>query len=50
MEMIIKYGRPVRAWIGVYGINITPEIAQAYDLPVNEGVMIVKIMPRSQHT
>ncbi len=45
INMVMKYGRAVRAWIGIYGTNITPEIAKAYDLPVEEGVMIIKVTP-----
>ncbi len=43
--MIEKYGRPVRAWIGVYVTSITPELASIYNLPVRRGLVIVKVLP-----
>lgn len=47
LEMIRKYGAPVRAWLGIYVTPVTNEVATLYDLPVNEGVIIVNIVPGS---
>ena len=42
-----KYGRPVRAWIGVYVMQLTPEISSAYNLPIDKGLLVVKVVPGS---
>lgn len=44
LEHIRKYGRAVRAWIGVYVVDITPELAKTYRLPVSNGVIVVKVL------
>ncbi|MEM4433637.1 MAG: trypsin-like peptidase domain-containing protein [Thermosphaera sp.] len=45
IAMIEKYGRPVRAWIGVYVAPLNPTIASLYRLPVKEGLLVVKSIP-----
>lgn len=45
IEMVNKYGRPLRAWIGVYVAPINPTMAALYKLPVREGLLIVKVIP-----
>lgn len=47
VEMLKKYGRPVRGWIGVYVVQITPDIAAAYNLPATKGLLVVKVVPES---
>ena len=47
VEMIIKYGRPVRAWIGVYVAPLNPTMAALYKLPVTEGLLIARVIPGS---
>lgn len=44
LEMIETYGRPVRAMIGVYAVSITPQLASAYRLPLNRGLLIVRVI------
>jgi len=45
LEMLRKYGRPIRAWIGVYVASVTKTAATMMKLPVSEGVIVVKVVP-----
>jgi len=36
-----------RPWIGIVGLTITPELSRYYDLPVERGVLITKVIERS---
>ncbi|MEM4557423.1 MAG: trypsin-like peptidase domain-containing protein [Desulfurococcaceae archaeon] len=45
ISMISKYGRPLRAWIGVYVAPLNPTTAALYKLPVNEGLLVVRVVP-----
>ncbi len=45
VDMVRKYGRPVRAWIGVYVAQVTKELAATYGLPVSEGLVVAKVVP-----
>jgi serine protease Do len=47
IEMIKKYGKPLRAWIGVYVMPLNPTISALYRIPVQEGLLIVRIIPGS---
>ncbi len=47
IAMVEKYGKPLRAWIGVYVAPLTAEIASMLGTPVREGVIIVRVMPRT---
>lgn len=47
VQMIEKYGRPIRAWIGVYVAPLNPNLSALYRLPVNEGLLVVKSIPGS---
>lgn len=40
ISQLLSSGSASRAYIGVYGINITPEVASAYDLPVKSGTYL----------
>jgi serine protease Do len=40
-------GISVRPWLGIIGLSITEEIARYYDLPVERGVLVTKVMERS---
>ncbi len=45
IELVRRYGKPIRAWIGAYVAQITPEVASAYGLPINKGLIIVRVAP-----
>jgi len=47
IEMIRKYGRALRAWIGIYVMPLNPTISALYRIPVQEGLLIVRIIPGS---
>lgn len=47
IEMIKKYGHPIRAWLGVYVAPLTKEIASLYGLSISEGLIVIQVMPRS---
>lgn len=40
LNNIIKNGTAERAYIGVYYVTITPDVAKAYDLPVSSGAYL----------
>lgn len=45
IEIIRKYGRPLRAWIGVYVAPLNPTTSSIYRLPVKEGLLVVRVVP-----
>jgi len=47
IEIVNKYGRPLRAWIGVYVAPVNPTMAALYKLPVTEGLLVVRVIPGS---
>lgn len=32
-------------WLGISGLDITPELAQEWDLPVKTGILVMEVMP-----
>jgi serine protease DegS len=44
MQEILQHGRPLRGWLGVEAQAITPQIAKAFELEKNEGVVVVGVM------
>ena len=40
LSQLIEKGTATRAYLGVYSVEITPDIAKEYDLPVNAGVYL----------
>ena len=40
LAQLIETGKAERAYLGVYSAEITPEVAKAYNLPVNSGAYI----------
>ena len=42
LSQLLESGSASRAYIGVYGINITPEIAKEYELPVTAGTYLYR--------
>jgi len=45
-ELIAK-GKVVRPWIGIYGAEITPRVEKEYDLAVDQGVYVFRVIPDS---
>ncbi len=44
---ILTHGRVMRPWLGVSSLNMTPEIASYYNLPVEKGALVIGVMPNS---
>jgi S1-C subfamily serine protease len=44
---IILYGSYARPWLGISGVSLNRQIAEYYDLPVEHGVLVAKVTPRS---
>ncbi len=42
-EDLIRYGKPRRAYLGLEGMQLWPELAEALDLPVGEGILIERV-------
>ena len=40
LENIIEHNSSDRAYLGIYSINITPDVAKAYNLPVSTGAYL----------
>jgi serine protease Do len=47
LDQLIKYGRVVKPWLGIYGVTITPQLSEYYGLPVSSGVLVVDVAPES---
>jgi serine protease Do len=47
MDDIIKNGKVIRGWLGVYIQNITPELAKALKLNTTKGVLVSKVQDGS---
>ena len=44
MEQILKQGRVVRGWLGIAGQDITPELAESFDLKERRGVLVSGVL------
>jgi S1-C subfamily serine protease len=44
---LLQNGKVAHAYLGILGQAITPELAQAYKLPVNAGVLVAKVTTKS---
>jgi len=44
---LITSGRVARPWLGISGIGMTQDLAEAIGLSVNEGVLVVRVIPGS---
>ena len=44
MEGLINDGQVTRGWIGIEPRDLTPEIAQTFNLPVSQGVLITGVL------
>ncbi len=39
---IMEHGRVIRPWLGIFGIGVTPELAEYYNLGAKEGVLVTR--------
>lgn len=44
MDQILKHGRVIRGWLGVAGQDVTPALAESFDLPESNGVLITSVL------
>jgi serine protease DegQ len=44
LEEIIKHGQVVRGWVGIESQDITPELANSFDLPRESGAIIAGVV------
>lgn len=44
MESLIRDGQVTRGWIGVEPRDLTPEMAETFNLPVKDGVLITGVL------
>ena len=47
LSQIEKYGRILRPWIGIYGLDVNPVIAYQLGLSKPAGVLIIRVVPGS---
>lgn len=47
LEDIVRYGRVTRPWLGVIGIDVSRELARRFNLTVDAGVLVMRIIPES---
>jgi S1-C subfamily serine protease len=45
-ELIAK-GRVSHPWLGISGLSVTPETSRVLDLPIQHGVLVVRVSPKS---
>ncbi len=46
-QEILESGRVSRSWIGISGIDVTPQLARRYSLQAESGFLIAEVVPRS---
>jgi len=46
-HQLIKYGKVERGMLGVYGQNLTPDLAKALDVDADTGVVVTQVVPDS---
>ena len=46
MQQILEKGHVVRPWLGIYGTTLNETLSRRYNLPAEEGVLVVEVDPR----
>jgi S1-C subfamily serine protease len=46
-EQLLKHGKVERGQLGIVVQNLTPELIQAFDIYVNQGAVVVQVLPNS---
>jgi S1-C subfamily serine protease len=44
---LLKHGKVERGQLGIVVQNLTPELIQAFDIYVNQGAVVVQVLPNS---
>jgi len=47
LEDIVTYGRVTRPWLGVIGLDVSRELARRFNLAVDAGIFVMRIIPES---
>jgi len=46
-QEILENGRVSRQWIGISGVDVTPQLARRYNLQAESGFLVAEVVPRS---
>ena len=46
-QEILENGRVSRRWIGISGVDVTPQLARRYSLQADRGLLVAEVVPRS---
>jgi S1-C subfamily serine protease len=46
-QEIVETGKVSRRWIGISGVDVTPQLARRYNLQTESGFLIAEVVPRS---
>jgi len=46
-QEILENGRVSRRWIGISGIDVTPQLSRRYNLQTDSGFLVAEVVPRS---
>ncbi|MDG7007455.1 MAG: trypsin-like peptidase domain-containing protein [Nitrososphaerota archaeon] len=46
-QEILENGRVSRRWIGISGVDVTPQLARRYELRSESGFLVAEVVPRS---
>ncbi|MBI2080489.1 MAG: trypsin-like peptidase domain-containing protein, partial [candidate division NC10 bacterium] len=47
VPQLIATGRVRHPWLGIAGVSLSPDLVKALDLPVEKGVLVAQVYPRS---
>ncbi len=47
IEELISKGRVVHPWLGFMGSTLDPDISRIYDLPVDKGAIVRRVLPNT---
>lgn len=46
IDELVKYGKVIRPWLGIYYYTVTSQLKKRFDLSVGSGIYVVKIVPQ----
>ncbi len=44
---LIEHGKVVRPWLGIFGVGVTKEMAEYYNLSSNQGILVTRVYKNS---
>jgi len=45
LDELIKYGKVIRPWLGIYFYPVNPQVKERFNLSVASGIYVVKVVP-----